>query len=278
MLSRIPTISIALGVGSLLWTSPVRAEFLYKLDTLDENPSSRLFPVGLDPRPDYTGQIVGDLMWLNSYKVEVGGEILKSISLTWGATPQPNRAKTTTRASISSGLADWQNQNYPATVLLYTDPNNDGNPNDAKLLTQADTTVRNPDTNLFTTVNIQPTQLQVGQTFFVGALFRNVVRNQRPATANLNGNNPNRSWYAIGNHGDGQPSNIDIENLSNNFRPGNASQSPLPLPTVYGNWVLRAYADQAVPRRVPEPGLILGLGFSGWLAWRRKARCNRSSR
>jgi hypothetical protein len=271
MSRRIFTSLLSVGVGGsmMLSASVAQAAFLYKLDTLDENPTSRLFPVGLDPRPEYTGQIVGDLMWLNSYTVESGGERLKSISLTWGAPPMKTANGGTTG---SSGFSDWQTKPYPATVFLYADPNNDGNPNDAKLLTQANTTIANPDTKQFTTVNIQPTELAVGQKFFVGALFRDVTRNQRPATANLNSNNPGRSWFAIGNHGDGQPSNIDVDNLANNFRPGNAAQSPLPLPSVYGNWVLRAYADEAIKRRVPEPGVVIGLGVTGLLAWYRRRR------
>ncbi len=262
----------------LLPNSWAQAAVLYKLDTISPGTNSPLFPVGLEPKPDYTGQIVGDLMWLNSYQVAAGGELIKSIDLTWGAPPRPlNTGNSTT--PTTNGLADWQNRAYPATVLLYSDPNNDGNPNDAKLLAQADTTIANPNTPQFTTTPINPTELKVGQTFFVGALVRNVVRDQRPATADLSSTNPGRSWFAIGNHGDAQPSNIDINNLANNFNPSGGSESPVPLPSVYGNWVLRAYGDDAIKRRIPEPSVSLGLGLVSLLAIAaRRVRTDRDRR
>jgi hypothetical protein len=253
MLNRVVLVgltSLSLGVSLSVFLSsqaPAQAIVLYKSDTLDENPTSRLFPVGLEPMPDYPGTIVGDLMWLNAYKVQTGGEILQSIALTWGP-------------SASA-------QGSPISLLLYRDPNNDGNPNDAQLLTQAETQVSNPDGRQFTTVNLQPTTFNVGQTFFVGALLRNLRRDQRPATADLAGTVPGTSWFAIGNHGDGEPSNIDINHLANNFRSGSASQSPLPLPTMYGNWVLRVTGDDA-RRRVPESDGVVGLGVVSLLAWR----------
>jgi hypothetical protein len=261
-------VGIGWGMGLMLPPLTAQAAVLYKLDTLDEDPNGQFFPVGLDPQPDYTGRIVGDLMWLNSYTVETGGEILKSVSLTWGK-PAPQTAPSQIGGSPTSGLADWQTRDYPATIFLYSDPNNDGNPNDAQLLTQAETRVANPDTTQLTTVNLSPTQLAVGQKFFVGALLRNLERNQRPATANVNSQNPGRSWFAIGNHGDDQPSNFDAVNLANNFVSGENQQSPIPLPTVYGNWVLRVSGDALVTKRVPEPGMILGLGLVGWWGWRR---------
>jgi hypothetical protein len=252
MLNKMLNQAVLVGLTSLsigvFLSSHAHAIVLYKSDTLDENPTSRLFPVGLEPMLDYKGTIVGDLMWLNAYKVQTGGEILKSIALTWGAPAQGN----------------------PISLLLYTDPNNDGNPNDAQLLTQVETQVSNADSRQFISVNLRPTTLNVGQTFFVGALFRNIRRDQRPAIADLAGKSPGTSWFAIGNHGDGEPSNIDINNLANNFRSGAASQSPLPLPTVYGNWVLRATGDAR--RRVPESSGVVGLGvvslLMGWQTWR----------
>jgi hypothetical protein len=269
-------IGIGLGLGLMLPPHTAQAAVLYKLDTLDEDPNSQFFPVGLDPQPDYTGRIVGDLMWLNSYTVETGGEILKSVSLTWGQPATPTAPSPIGNPSTTSGLADWQTRDYPATIFLYRDPNNDGNPNDAQLLTQAETRVTNPDTNQLTTVNLSPTQLAVGQKFFVGALFRNLERNQRPATANVNSQNLGRSWFAIGNHGDDQPSNFDAVNLANNFVSGENQQSPIPLPSVYGNWVLRVSGDAALSKRVPEPGVVLGLGLVGGWGWRSRHR--RSSR
>jgi hypothetical protein len=254
-----------LAIVSLTMTAPSQAAVLYRLDGIDQNGSNRLFPVGLEPRPDYPGTIVGDLMWLNRYTVAIGGEILDSVSLTFGAPPRIGLTR-------NSGLGNWPTRTYPITVLLYRDPNNDGDPIDAELLTQATGAVQNPDSLNFTTIPIDRTILPVGQNFFVGALFRNLARNQRPATADLGATaDPTirgRSWFAIGNHGDAQPSNIDINNLANNFA-SNGGQSPVPLPSVYGSWVIRA-TGQPFRKKVPEPGTILGLGaIVVWLGYRK---------
>jgi hypothetical protein len=261
------TASLTAAIGIV----PEKAQAaVYRLDQLGDPATTRLFPVGLEPRPDYGGQVVGDLLWLNRYTVEVGSEILDAVSLTFGATPRPG-------LSLSSGLADWQTKPYPVTVLLYSDPNNDGNPIDAQLLTQATGRVQNPDTNELTTIALPTTTLPVGQNFFVGALFRNLERNQRPATADRGPVDAptaslGRSWFTIGNHGDGQPSNIDLTNLANNFAP-NGGPSPVPLPTVYGNWVLRA-TGQPRPQNVPEPGVLFGWGAIGvGLLGRKFQRC-----
>ena len=66
----------------------------------------------------------------------------------------------------------------PSTVLVYQDPNNDGDPSDAVLLTTADTTVANAGTDTFTSVPISP--VTVSGKFFVGVLVRNLGCERRP--------------------------------------------------------------------------------------------------
>jgi hypothetical protein len=160
---------------------------LYSLDNLGKDPLTSLSAFGLTPRADYRGKIAGDFMWLNSYKAEEGGEIINSISLTWGL---PNSTKG------STGFSDWKENPRIASLLLYGDPNGDGNPNDAKLLAQSDVYITDPDTDILTKVMVTPTQFTVGQNFFVAALVRNLERIpnadptktfgfQSPATAEL---------------------------------------------------------------------------------------------
>ncbi|MGI0492906.1 hypothetical protein ACN4EG_14075 [Alkalinema pantanalense CENA528] len=242
-------------LGSAMASSS-QAAVTYKLDDIggDTVPED-LYPLGLVPIDAYKGNIVGDLMWMNSYQVEEGGDLLKSISLTWGA---PGLWAGYT------GLSDWQTRPYPISLFLYSDPNNDGRPDDAQILAQAETTITNPDSLTFTTVDIKPTQLEVGRHFFVGALFRNHLRGQLPATVDSFNSVDNRSWYVIANHGDDQPSNFDAVNLNNNFR------KPTPLEPGAGNWVLRVngVATQP-PRKVPESGAGLALlGVGAWLLGR----------
>jgi hypothetical protein len=240
---------------------------LYSLDNLGKDPLTSLSAFGLTPRADYRGKITGDFMWLNSYKAEEGGEIINSISLTWGL---PNSTKG------STGFSDWQTNPRIASLLLYGDPNEDGNPNDARLLAQSDVYITDPDTDILTKVMVTPTQFAVGQNFFVAALVRNLERIpgvdptktfgfQSPATAEINqdpNRDPNeqgRSWYAIGNHGDNDPSNFDLNDLGKNFAPG-GGQSPIRLPnSLNANWVLRAEGQAAPRRRIPEPTVTIGL-------------------
>jgi hypothetical protein len=252
---------------------------LYSLDNLGKDPLTSLSAFGLTPRAGYAGKIVGDFMWLNSYKAEEGGEIINSISLTWGL---PNSTKG------STGFSDWKENPRIASLLLYADPNEDGNPNDARLLAQSDVYITDPDTDILTKVMVTPTQFAVGQNFFVAALVRNLERIpdvdptktfgfQSPATAELN-KDPNgdpskqgRSWYAIGNHGDNDPSNFDLNDLGKNFAP-TGGQSPIRLPdSLNANWVLRA-EGQAVPKRkIPEPTMTFGLlGMGIWKLMKRR--------
>jgi hypothetical protein len=259
MLMRFKTVLYPAGaciVGLMMATSAAAA-VVYQLDTVG-NPGSapNLFPVGLTPDPTYTGNILGDLMWLNTYTVQPGGERIKSIDLSWGAPGMGNPA---------NGFPNWQTNPTPTSVFLYSDPNGDGNPNDAKLLAQADTTVTNPGTGLLSSIAIKPTELAVGQTFFVGALLRNVQRGQEPATLDFNGTAPGASWFAIGNHGDEGPSNFNVNDLSANSAPGGVTggQVPVQLDAGYGNWVIRATADGK--RRIPEGNGIFGLLWVGLL-------------
>jgi hypothetical protein len=271
MLKPFQTVLSPIGacvIGLMMATSSSAAT-VYQLDTVgNPGPAPNLFPVGLVPDPSYTGSILGDLMWLNAYTVKSGGEVIKSIDLSWGA---PGVGTPT------NGFPDWQNNPspYPASVFLYSDPNGDGNPNDAKLLTQANTTVTHPGTGLLSSVAINPTELAVGQKFFVGALFRNVRRGQDPATLDFNGSTPGGSWFAIGNHGDNEPSNFNVDDLSKNSAPGGATggQIPVQLDDAYGNWVLRATADEGVKRKVPEGNVAFGLlsvGLLGMLLVKRR--------
>jgi hypothetical protein len=253
---------------------------LYSLDNLGKDPLTSLSAFGLTPRADYRGNITGDFMWLNSYKAEEGGEIINSISLTWGL---PNSTKG------STGFSDWKDNPRIASLLLYADPNEDGNPNDARLLAQSDVLITDPDTDILTKVMVTPTQFAVGQNFFVAALVRNLERIpgadptktfgfQSPATAEINrdpNRDPNekgRSWYAIGNHGDNEPSNFNLNDLGKNFAPG-GGQSPIRLPdSLNANWVLRAEGQAAPRRHIPEPTMTFGLLGMGVWRWARRRK------
>lgn len=251
----------AIGVLGCVMAPTSQAAVTYRLDDIDgDTLPEDLYPVGITPENvNYKGNIVGDWMWMNSYQVQQGGDLLKSVSLTWGA---PGLWTGYT------GLSDWKTRPYPISLFLYSDPNNDGRPDDAQILTQAETTITQPDTLTFTTVDIQPTQLAVGSNFFVGALFRNQLRGQLPATVDSFNSVDNRSWYVIANHGDNEPSNFDPVNLNNNYG------KPTPLAPGSGNWVLRVNGTSSQPpRKIPESGAGLALlGVGAWLVGRTVSR------
>ncbi len=162
----------------------------------------------------------GDIIWLNQFNVVAGMETINSISLAWGP--------------VAAGT--------PTTVMLYDDPNNDGDPSDAVLLTTANTTVSNPDLAIFATVDITDTFVgNVGESFFVGA-FATHLDLEWPAALDQT-SSLGRSWVA----GDG-PGTGDIVNLLNN------SLLPVVVDSVGfpGNWLLRGGAA-FVPTGQAEP-------------------------
>ncbi|CAN5761322.1 hypothetical protein BH20VER1_BH20VER1_30190 [soil metagenome] len=134
----------------------------------------------------------GDIIWLNQFSVTGGNNIILSISVAFSSLGG-------TGSALLNGL--------PFTVYLWSDPNNDGSPTDAVVLTSATGTVMNAGTNSFITVNIAPTAI-MGSSFFVGALM---THPSGTFPAALNQTAPtfsNRSWVAGGAAGAGNPNNL----------------------------------------------------------------------
>ncbi|MEB3293232.1 MAG: hypothetical protein VKJ24_08720 [Synechococcales bacterium] len=229
--------------------------FIYQLDTIgsDTTPED-LLPLGVrEQDPFYEGSIVGDLMWLNRYQVEAGGEVIQAISLTFGSA-DPMWAGTT-------GLSDWQTNPYPISLFLYSDPNQDGDPSDAQILTTTEGTIANPDTMTLNRFAITPTQLAVGSNFFLAALVRNQRREKFPATLDRTTYTPGRSWYVLGDSTDTQPDQFDASTLTNNVL------GPTALSDDFrGNWVLRAEATALPRKRVPEGRSPWSVMFAGAIA------------
>ncbi len=92
-------------------------------------------------------------MWMNQFDVIPGFEMITTISLAWG-----------------SVLGGSPPVGKPTIVALYEDPNDDGNPFDAVLLTTETVGVTAPGTDQFTDVPITPTI--VSGSFFVAALMQ----------------------------------------------------------------------------------------------------------
>jgi hypothetical protein len=120
-----------------------------------------------------------DMLWMNQFTVAPGGQRITHVGLPWTLFTTP-------------GL--------PYTVLIYDDPNNDGDPADAALLTSAGPFFTpDPVAGLgvaFTIVQVPTTLVgDIGDSFFVGAAMSLPLDNGGAAESTLT-NNPARSWRA----------------------------------------------------------------------------------
>lgn len=177
-----------------------------------------------------------DLLWLNSFETQPGGEIITTLSAQWGLVPS------------------FTGADLPVSLLLYNDPSNDGNPSDAVLLTSVATTATQYGTGNFVDMAITPTE--VSGTFFVAALLEDAPDGST-FMAPIDLNSPaGRSWSLSGN--------IDINDLSGALNLPNGVNPPTD-----GNFMLRAVG---VP--IPEPAtlLLVCVGAAGLAGFRRRRK------
>jgi hypothetical protein len=93
----------------------------------------------------------GEIAWIQRFGGG-GSTNLTNVQVSWGTPAFPGGAP---------------GNGSPVKVLVYNDPNNDGDPSDAVLIQQINTTVANVDTDIFNTIPITPVVLN--GVFFVGA-------------------------------------------------------------------------------------------------------------
>ena len=193
----------------------------------------------------------GDAIFLNEFPVAPGGQTINSISVAFGDPTTPQNA-------ALLGL--------PYTVVLYSDPNGDGNPTDGALLAFAGGVITSVNTNTFLTTNITSTNVTTGD-FFVGFEIQNQPANTFPAAIDTTAPSyANRSYVTYGLSGTINPFNLG----ANQVPPTPIEQVVNPgFTTPVGNWLIRANMP------VPEPSTwalvgasVVGLG----LVTRRRAR------
>ena len=121
------------------------AGFTYKLN--DQNAQYVYWVNSVNGNADY--------IWLNEFRVAAGGQVLTHISL---------------------HSTDWLPPGTPVKALLYSDPNQDGDPNDAQLLASVETTALSHDSYYYgyqmVNVAIPPTYIgEPGTFFFIGGVL-----------------------------------------------------------------------------------------------------------
>lgn len=178
-----------------------------------------------------TNNPADDILWLQSNSDAANSTTVTAISTAWGSVP------------FGGGPPDGT----AARVGIWSDPNNDGNPNDAVLLQQVNIVVAGSNTDAFQTVNLAPAVLVTGR-YFVGAscqggTFQAPLDQGGPASLG-------RAWIAA-QQGGGQ---IDYTNLAG------ASIPPLDEDSVApGVWLLRATCGSPIASFCsPGTGGVIG--------------------
>jgi hypothetical protein len=165
----------------------------------------------------------GDIISLNSFTVIPGVESIDSVDIAWG-----------TPAFFDPSL-----NGLPYTVAIWSDPNGDGNPNDAVLLTTASGVVANQGTDTFINTSISATITT--SKFFVGFLITH-AGGQFPAAFDETAPTfSNRSYVAGGAQG-------NINDLNANDLP----VAPIESFGLVGNWLVRANSP-GNPSPTPTP-------------------------
>lgn len=175
-----------------------------------------------------------NVVYLTQFVAASGGLNLTSIDVVWGSRVDP---------TLPNGLA--------TQVLLMSDPNQDGNPNDSTVLQAIAATTVNVGTDTFNNYAITPTALTTGQSFFLGVFIPNCPSGPSwcGIDTNATGMSTKNWWTPVGT-------------------PGSASYIGL---DVFGSqdWTFMVRGNVTT---VPEPASMAVLGLGAFTFLRRRSR------
>ncbi len=178
--------------------------------------------------------------WLNEFTVESGLETITALRVAFGGDSSNN--------NVANGT--------PVTFYLWADPNQDGNPSDAIVITSFSDVVANTGSNVLNTYPLPaPQTLNVGDIFFAGAIINGLANipypnDVRAGALDEDGNDsiPNyppahHSWVASSN----QNIPVDPGDLDSAAAPVDRVENVFPLPTCTGcsgdgSWLIRLNA------------------------------------
>lgn len=189
-------------------------------------------------------------IWLNSFTVDPRFDVINSIAVAWSAPLGINN---------TSGVG--------MQALLYSDPNGDGDPLDAVLLTSVAGTMQSAGTNTFITYALPPTAI-ITAGFFVGVYVPGFERGRltqdimsydtTPPTF------PNRSFVFV-NFDGSEPNPIDLSS--------NTIAGPIESFGLAGNFLIRANATSAVPENGSGIWLLVLSSATIFLMINRRGAC-----
>lgn len=181
----------------------------------------------------------GQFVWANQFTATAGNTLITSVEISWW------------RNGATGGV--MSPNGTPIVVNLWSDPNGDGNPADAVVMSTLNSTITNSDLPGFVSYDIPDVALSVGQNFFVGATITHAA-GEFPAS--WDSTTPQgKSWISLGGTLGASGSTFNLVDLTANG--------------LNGNWMVRATSA------VPEPASMAALGI-GALALIRRRKAKRS--
>jgi hypothetical protein len=136
---------------------------------------------------DVLGIDTGRVVALNHFITKPAAEKIVAIHVAWGNTLEGN----------------------PATLYIWSDPNQDGSPADAQVIASAPVTVQSPSTGTFIKYEIGPIDIgPVGTSFFVGFLHDSTDAVQLPIGRDVNGVFADEGWVVGDLNGNLDPNDL----------------------------------------------------------------------